>query len=430
LLYVALRSLGFERSIAALVSAPLVISRVHVLYSGRVKGYTFDTLSVLVLVIMLPRLARRRWRWPLALAWFVAAIIIGTFSTYTMVAVAVAGVVLVLNARDDRLLRVAAVAAQGLVQALYLASASSRADFNGIEDVLGSEYDAHVDFSWNPITLAQESLTHLRRVAQVFPGGSSARLTIFILAAVAGLLWVALRGNRLTRVAGQFLLIMVLVAYVGALAHRFPFGPKSDHPVPAGGRHTLWLVPAVAFGLAVVAQHIRRLASRSDPLRFAFDAAAVLSAVLIVLVAYTPAPPAPYQGSESAAKFIDRSLRPDDVLIVTGTSTYSHADSTRIPVRLVATPDHQIAFAPVYEDPRVHVIGTWTSESDSPEDIRRWVGNARRVFVVSSGALGRPGLEYAADILRPLGFTMEQHSFTWSFVQVWRSTDDARDGRQ
>jgi hypothetical protein len=419
LLYVALRSLGFERAIAAVVSAPLVIAHVHVLYSGRVKGYTFDALWVLLLVIALPRLARRTWRWPHALAWFLAAVIIGTFSAYTMVTVAVAGIVLVLNARSDRLVRLAAVAAQGFVQALYFAASSSRADFSGIEEALDRRFDAHLEFSWNPIMLAQESLAHLRRVAEVFPGGSSAWLTIFGLTAIGGLAWAAVKGNRTTRVAGQLLLFLVLLAYLGGFAHRFPFGPSNDVTLSAGGRHTLWLVPAMAFGLAVVAHQMRRLMSRYGSFRFAFDAAAVAAAVAIVLVGYTPAQPAPFQGSETAAKFIDRSLRPDDVVIITTSSTYAYANSTQVPVRLVATPDYQIGFVPEYEDPRVHVAGAWTSEPDAPEDVRRWVGNARRVFVMAGGALGAGGLEPIAGILRPLGFTMTPRAFGWNVVQVW-----------
>jgi hypothetical protein len=195
LLFVALRRIGYERSIAAIVSAALVIARVHILYSGRVKGYTFDTVWVLLLVIVLPSLAQRTWRWPLAVTWTVCAVLIGTFSAYTMVAVTGAAVVLVLHPTSDRIIRVGAVGVQAIAQLAYLDIARKKVDLAGLEKVLQVRFDAHMNFSWNPISLARESLTHLRRVAQVFPGGSGGWLTLFGLLAIAGLIAAATKGG-------------------------------------------------------------------------------------------------------------------------------------------------------------------------------------------------------------------------------------------
>ena len=47
LLYFALRSFHYERAVALVVSAALVVAPIHILYSGRVKPYTFDTLWVI-----------------------------------------------------------------------------------------------------------------------------------------------------------------------------------------------------------------------------------------------------------------------------------------------------------------------------------------------------------------------------------------------
>ena len=60
LLYLGLRRLQFARSICVLAAAVLVVSDVHILYSGRVKSYTLDTALVIVLIAALPALAARR----------------------------------------------------------------------------------------------------------------------------------------------------------------------------------------------------------------------------------------------------------------------------------------------------------------------------------------------------------------------------------
>ena len=115
-LYVALRSVRYERSIAVLLSAALAVAPIHILYSGRVKGYTLDTLLVLLLVIAVPVLARQRWRWPLAVGWALDAVALATFSGYLLVATACAGVILVLHPQSDRVVRLISVGAQAVVR--------------------------------------------------------------------------------------------------------------------------------------------------------------------------------------------------------------------------------------------------------------------------------------------------------------------------
>lgn len=419
-LYVALRTFGYERAIAALVSAALVVARIPILYSGRVKGYTFDLVWVIVLATALPFLAARTWRFGLAVMWVVGAVAIATFSGYTMVAVAGAGIILVLHVASDRIFRVGAVAAQGIVQLLFLVVSEKKSDLPGIEKVLENTYDAHMNFTWNPIAFGREALTHLRRVAEVYPAGSGAWLTIMGVLAITGLVAAAVRGRRSESVAARYLLLLVVIAFVGSLLHRFPFGTL-NFPVSPGGRHTLWLVPAVALGLAAVAHRLRAVVTRTDALRFGFDALAVTGAVLLVTVAYTPAPAAPFPGSQSGTSFVEASIRSGDVVIITSTSTYSFAVSASTAVRLVATPRHQVGFAPLYEDPRIHVVGPWAVDSAGTAQIRSWAKGAKRVFVNASGSLGGPALAAVGRVLAPLGFTMEERVvFGWNTIQVWR----------
>ena len=196
----------------------------------------------------------------------------------------------------------------------------------------------------------------------------------------------------------------------------FPFGP-TNKAISAGGRHTLWLAGAMAVGLAAVLHRIRLLTVRFDVLKVGFDVAAVAAAVAIVAFSYQAAEPAPYQGSDSATRFIDESMKPGDVAIIIGASTFSYAMSTSKPVKLVATPEHQVGYAPVIEDPRVHNLGVWAAAPATPAEIRAWVSKADRVFVVASGVFG--GLEAAGSVLRPLGFVAQDTRFGWSTVQVW-----------
>jgi hypothetical protein len=63
-MYLWLRSLRFARSISLLLAAPLVIGKIPVLYSGRVKPYTLDVVLVIAVFVALPRLAAKTWRWP------------------------------------------------------------------------------------------------------------------------------------------------------------------------------------------------------------------------------------------------------------------------------------------------------------------------------------------------------------------------------
>lgn len=424
-LYLALRWFGFARALSAFLSAALVVAPVPVLYAGRVKGYTLDTLVVLFLAVAVPVLARRRWRWPVALAWTVAAIGIGSLSGYALLATAGAGTILVLHPSGDRWTRVLAVAAQAAVQGLYLAIASSKTDLAGIEESMERLYDGHMTFSWNPLTFGGEVLEHLRRLAEVYPaspGDGRWWLAGLAVLAMAGLAIGAISGrSRSETLAARYLSLLVLLAAAGSLVGRFPFGPTNEVPLSAGGRHTLWMVPALAFGLAVVADRARASISNRDLPRLGFDALVVTAAIAIVVVMYEPAQPAPFQGSESAARFVDASIRPDDVVIVTGSSTFSFAISTATPVGVRATPDHQVGFAPVYLDDRIENVGVWAASPRSVEQIRTWTGEAERALVVHSGVVGAPGRDRLLTELERQGFLpAETRTFEWTVVHVYQ----------
>jgi hypothetical protein len=425
LLYVVLRSVRFERSVATVVSAALVVAPIHVLYAGRVKGYTLDTVLVLLLAAALPLMVRRSWSWPVAIGWAGAMIAVGTFSGYVLVASAAATGIAVLHPNGDRVRRIGSLAAQGLVQLVYLLEARTRTDLAAIEEVMEDAYDAHLTVSLDPRTMGPELLKHLRRVAEVFPGGSGRWLTIAALAALVGLVLSAFRArSRPEAIAGRYLLAIFGLALVGGLLDQFPFGPSNDDLVvlSPGGRHTLWLLPAFAFGLARIASELRRLVGRAPAARIAADAALVAIAVVLVMLRYEPAPPAPYQGSGSATRWVDANRRPDDLVVISGSATFSFANDTVLAVDLVPTPDHQVGYAPVYEDPNVVGVGPWPARPLSPRELTERARNHDRVITMISGGLDSGRFEQS---LTEAGLVKtDRRPFGWSVVTTWERPPD------
>jgi hypothetical protein len=380
---------------------------------------------VLLIAVAIPVLARRTWRPPMAVAWTVVAIWVGTFSGYTLLATVGAGVILALHPSRDRAVRMVAVSVQVVIQGAYFIVAQSKTDLAGVEDVIGTVYDGHIDSSWNPLTFGRELLAHLRRLAEVFPlspGDNRWWLALLAVLAMVGLVIASVKGRRAETVAARYLLLLVVLAAAGSLVDRFPFGPSNgtgEWLFSVGGRYALWMVPALAFGLAALAHRARGWVARREPVRLALDAVVVLAAVAIIVAGYQAAPEAPFPGSDSATRFVDDSLGPDDVAIVTGSSTFSFAISTTTPVGVQATPDHQVGFAPVYRDRRIKNVGGWAAAPGSPAQIRSWTAAADRVLVMSSGPLGR--YDDVQVVLEGAGFTLsETKRFGWDVVLVFR----------
>jgi hypothetical protein len=422
-LYLGLRSFGYERAISTLLSAALVVAPVPILYAGGVKGYTLDTLVVLLIAIAIPMLARRTWRWPLAAGWTVTAIGLGTFSGYALVATAAAGLILVLHPSDDRSLRLAAAGVQAVVQGAYFVVLRSKSDTARIEEVLERAYDAHMSFSWNPLTFGREALKHLRRLGEVFPanpGGSSWWLALLAVLSMSGLVIAATRGRRRSEtVAGRYLLLLVVAAAIGSLVDRFPFGPSNEVAVSLGGRHALWTVPALAFGLAAITHRAAGWARR-NPLRRGVDVVLIGAAVAVMVLGYEPAPEAPFPGSESGARFVDAAIGHGDVVIVTNNSVFAYAISTTSPVSVTETPDHQVGFAPVYLDPRIKSVGEFAATPGSPKEVLAWTADADRVLVLSNGPL-QGGRNQVRGVLEPAGFRLsETRAFLWSVVDIYQ----------
>ena len=165
-------------------------------------------------------------------------------------------IVLVLHAGSDRAVRIGALAVQGLLQlGLYLAERRTT-DLDEIEQSMEDLYDGHLSLDRNPGHSVEEIFKHLDRVADVYPGGSGRWLSVVAVVAIGGLVAGALsRRRRDEALVARYCLLLIVIAFVGGMLHRFPFGPATRNALSlagsTGGRHVLWMVPALAVGLAL-----------------------------------------------------------------------------------------------------------------------------------------------------------------------------------
>ena len=252
-LYLVLRRYHFARSVAAFLGSALAVCATHIIYSGRVKVYTFEVLTILVLVIVVPWLAGLHWRVRTAAAWFAASTLIATVSSFALLACVAAAIILVVHPRGDLRLRLAATA----LQAVGVVTVIVAVDHTHSDRLL-TAYFVHADgflrAQLNPFSFSRELFHHVTRITAVFPGGPAWLQGVLVLAVGVGIASLAVHGTR-RGIAARLLAAMVVLAFVGAVARRVPFGPA-----PSGFRATLWLIPVIAFGLAAVLQRFRRAA--------------------------------------------------------------------------------------------------------------------------------------------------------------------------
>lgn len=427
LLFLALRRFGYGTAISAALGAALAASDAFILYSGRVKGYVIDPVLILGILLVLPKLARVRWRWPLATAWTISAVVLGGVSGYLLVVTAGAGLLLVLHPTHDRLVRMVSVGAQAVLQMTMLIWAQRSTDLAEIEATQEVNYDGHLTFHANPIRMAQEIHEHVRRVADVYPGGSGGWLTILFAAAVLGLVIAAWSRRPSEAVRAQLGLFMLAVALVGGLLGRFPFGTSNDDPISLGGRHSMWLTPVIALGLAALAERVLAHVPRVG--RLAASAALVgISLAVLARGAFDPPHAYPFPGSASASEYVEDELATGDVVLVTQTSIYRFLITTDLPATMQPTPDRMIGFTPVFDDRRVRTMGNFGEVPLSPDELEPLVAGADRVFVHSSGPYGRSVGNRLDDGLRRAGFDQTgEHLFDWAIVDIWERVDSSPD---
>lgn len=432
-IYWLLRRLGQARAVALLLAAVVVVAPTHVLYSGRVKSYTFDLLWISLLTALVVRLANVQWTWRIAAGWLLLVAVGTSSSGYVLVGSAIAIVFLLVHAGTDRWVRLAVTAVQGVGQLAYFLVARSKADLDGIEEVMESSYDAHMTFQANPVAFVEETLKHLHRVGEVYPSGPDALVTAAVVVSLVGLALGAIGGlGRLNRLgldpriilAARYLAALVGFAFVGAMVDRFPFGPTNEMLLSHGGRHTIWLMPAVAVGLAVVAGVLWRLvADRADTARLAANALLVGAAAVILVHGHREPVVYPQSGSQPLAEFVDETMGPNDVVVVTLQSTFLFMLSTSSYVALESTPDHQVGFAPAYPGRRIHSVGYWGTEPMTREHLERITEGADRILVIGGGWVGYDHVDQANAVAEARGYEVTVHEFGTESVWLWERPD-------
>jgi hypothetical protein len=434
-LYFVLRHLGVERSISTVLGATLVAANIHIMYSGRVKTYTLDVLIVLGLVVAIAALAGTKWRWHTAVAWVAAATVVGSVSAFALVATAAAGLILLLHPASDGRVRFVAVSVQAILQLILFAAMQRTYDSHELEAWWARMHDAYLDFDINPVRFGAELIEHLSRVAHVFPGGSGWWATLSVIVALLGLLGAGLtRRSHSTAVRARYLLVILLVAVVGAVQDKFPFGPArgGGDIFPAtysrGERATLWLIPLVAVGLAITLQALRGFAVRRQWVRVAFDTVTYIVAAIVVVTALgNDAPPYALPGSESAVEFVKSELGENDSLLVIQGGHYQLALESGFDASIQARPQESIGFVPQFADPRVHIVD-FDSDRNMSRHTREAVQGVDRVLVYSGSHIFTFKFAATQDpVLRSEGFRMRA-TFNFGAEKVWiwqRSLDQA-----
>jgi hypothetical protein len=155
--------------------------------------------------------------------------------------------------------------------------------------------------------------------------------------------------------------------------------------------------------------------------RRAADVAVGALAVVVLVASHSPAPRYPFGGSEDVTRWVEEGLGPDDRVIVSGSSTYSYPISSELGVSLVDTPQLQVGFSPVVDDPRVLTTGSWVESPPTPEEITELAEGAERVFVVGSGAVGLNDMASTGEVLTDAGFErVDTHVVDWTFAEEWQ----------
>jgi hypothetical protein len=354
-----------------------VLAPTHVVYSGRVKPYTLETIAIVVLAVALGPLSRRRWQPSDAALWVVAAVVVGSVNAFALVAVGVAGLVLVLHPNRDRGVRAAAVGAQALVQLGLLAWMRASFDHRGLESAWGDTFDGYVELSADLPRSVGEVATHLTRVGLVVVDLWWPAL-LLVLVAGAGLVVEARRGRE--PVVARFLLALPLVGFLGSVFELLPFGTRDQTRLFPGTRASLWLLPSVLLGVALAAERAFELARRRGPsAERALAAASGVALVVVALGALGRDVTYPAPGTDTVSAVVaDRG--PADLVLVMETARWSLAAAEERSFELV--PDHvsMVGYVPALDDPGLEMVSP-----GSP-----WAGSAAQLRVAGGSSPGVP----------------------------------------
>jgi hypothetical protein len=427
-LYIALRQMGYARSVSTFLGAAAVACQTHVVYSGRVKTYVIDVLIVIGLMVLLPHLARRTWTWRVGATWFACALLIASLSAFALLAVAVAGAILVLHPASDRHLRLVAVGAQMLSHVVYVNVVEGTYNGRDVGLKLEESYDVYFNFDPNPFVFGREVLERLGHIVVVFPGGADWFVPIAISISLIGLAMALLSARRDESIRARFLLMILLAALVGGLTEKIPFGPLQGKAF-SGGRFTLWLLPVVAVGLAAGLHRFRGLLRVPVGVMVLDTVAFLLSVVIVIGALRSDAPRYPQPGAQRATEFMESELGVTDVALIMPGGDYPFTVDSHYEVELRAQPRRVVGFAPVFDDPRLVVIDSGVGNRPEllTQEVLDVIDGRNRVLVHEAWITAVPpesrvALAYTLTVS---GFEREEsRKIEDALVSVWRRRSD------
>ena len=409
-IFVFLRSLSYPRSVSCALAAMVVAAPTAIAFSAHVKTYVIDAILIAGIAAVLPHLARVRWTARIAVVWVLAALLVGTFSIFVLITTAIAGVVLVFHAHDDRRTRVLAVAAQAVAQLIYV-SAITRTYSDAVLDRFWRAQGGYIEATANPFALAADVYDHYRGVVEVFPGGGSGAATIVSLVALAGLIIASVRRGA---VAARLLLLLLLLAAAASIFKLVPFGVTGSSYL---GRLSLWLLPAIAVGIAEVLRVGWQATAGVPRLRLAVNCVLYGFAVVVVASAFGNAPRYPVSGSRSAVEFIDSAAGENDLILLMPRSAFAFGIETDRDVDLRTDASSGFGSRLVFDDQVVQ-----DENMDPPADLSEQLAATDRAFVFT-GVKNQFALERAqraAATLRAEGFVpADERAFQDTTVTIW-----------
>jgi hypothetical protein len=416
LAYLVLRARRVLPGVALLLAAVLAVDGAHVRYSGRVKSYVFEAVVVLGLAVVVPWLARRRWGWPVAIAWTVGALLVGTGSAFCLVAVGVAGVVLLAHPQGDVIPRAVAVAVQGVLQAAYFAVVQARFASARVADDWERVYNGYIELHANPFRVAGEVASHTGEVGKAFVGGPGWLGALVVVVAIAGLAWHARRGPHV--VLARYLLALPLVALIGSFLQQIPYGAV-ENGVSPGSRAAIWLIPSLLVGTALFLDGLLRRFLDVERAGGAITGVALVAAAAVLVAGVGDTPDYPLHGARRAAAYVRTHLDRDSVAIVMPSGLYPLAAEPGVGVRIVADRHSELGFAPALRDRRIHLFRV-AQAPVATETVRSYTDGAKRVLV-HDGLVGAfdPVNRVAAG-LRAVGYRkVRTVVFDQAAVFVW-----------
>lgn len=412
LVYLLLRKADISALVALAIASVVVTAPVHVLYSPRPKPFTLDLIVVVAAALLTERVTRFQWRAPIAAAWFVGAIVVSLLSPFALLAVAIAGLTVVLHPVGDLRMRLVAVCGQAIVSALYLWQIQQTYNAKALERFWDRRHDSFIGFSTNPVDLIGDVIAHTGQLVAAFTATSNGIDAAIGLVAIAGLLHSAVVSRS---VVGRYLVLLLGAAIVLSIMGKVPYGANKL----VGMRVGLWALPVFGFGAAQAVQVVRGRSVGPTGRTRVVGAVAIIVTVAALVIGLARAQPYPWDGSEPAAAFVVAERRPGDVVFLLFTAAFSHAVYGTDEVVVIDAPETLNGLTVVYEDDRL-VYGD-SRPSDGPEEIVAESSGAERVLVVSGiDVPGGDPVNRVAGALELAGFEQaEYHRFDSSTVSIW-----------